>query len=136
MKKAATWPPMELQNRGRVLSSAREEEEVRDKAIEHNHDYGRDGEPDRGENRGRGEEFLHGRGSVERGSQRRVGWRGTQPQRGDTVTLLSDSSSLPLVYSPKAAKGQVAAARVLLNARGRSIWISFIVASLPRMAWR
>lgn len=58
-------------------------------------------------------------------------------QRGETVTLLSDSSSLPLVNSPKAARGQVAAASVLLNARARSIWISLVVASLlPRMACR
>jgi len=42
-------------------------------------------------------------------------------QRGDTVILLSASVSLPLVNSPKAAKGQVAAARVLLKARGTSI---------------
>ena len=58
-------------------------------------------------------------------------------QRGETVTLLSASVNLPLVSSPKAARGQVAAARVLLNAKGRSIWISFIAASLsPRTAWR
>jgi hypothetical protein len=46
---------------------------------------------------------------------------GTGDQRGETVILLSASVSLPLVNSPKAARGQVAAARVLLNARGRSI---------------
>ena len=42
-------------------------------------------------------------------------------QRGETVILLSTSVSLPLESSLKAAKGQVAAARVLLKARGTSI---------------
>jgi hypothetical protein len=42
-------------------------------------------------------------------------------QRGETVTLLSTSTNLPPVYSRRAARGQLAAARVLLKARGRSI---------------
>ena len=58
-------------------------------------------------------------------------------QRGETVILLSAWVSLPLVNSPKAAKGQLAAARVLLKARGTSIWISCMVASLRvATAWR
>ena len=55
-------------------------------------------------------------------------------QRGETVTWLSGAVSLLLANSLKAASGQVAAARVLLNARGRSIWISFVAASLPLIA--
>lgn len=42
-------------------------------------------------------------------------------QRGETVTLLSASTNFPPVNSRSAAKGQLAAARVLLKARGRSI---------------
>ncbi len=58
-------------------------------------------------------------------------------QRGETVTLESDSTMAPLVNSLRAARGQTAAARVVLKARGRSIWISRMVASLlPRMAIR
>ena len=58
-------------------------------------------------------------------------------QRGDTVILLSAWVSLPLVNSPKAARGQLAAARVLLKANGTSIWISCMVASLRvATAWR
>ncbi len=56
---------------------------------------------------------------------------GERIQRGETVTLASDSSRSPPLNSLKAARGQVAAARVLLKASGRSIWISFMVASLP-----
>lgn len=57
-------------------------------------------------------------------------------QRGETVTLLSASVSLPPLNSAKAARGQEAAARVHLKARGASIWISFMAASLrPRTAW-
>ncbi len=58
-------------------------------------------------------------------------------QRGETVILSFDSVSFLPVSSPKAARGQVAAARVLLKARGTSIWISRMVASLlPRIAIR
>jgi hypothetical protein len=58
-------------------------------------------------------------------------------QRGETVILSSASVSFLPVNSPKAARGQLAAARVLLKARGTSIWISRMVASLlPRIAIR
>jgi hypothetical protein len=109
-----------FRSRTRGERSARVEEEVGVETVELDHDPRRDGEPDGGEDRGSGEEFLHGWGIGE-GDDGEGADGGPQLQRGDTVTLLSDSSSLPLVYSPKAARGQVAAARVLLNARGRSI---------------
>ena len=47
--------------------------------------------------------------------------KNTRNQRGETVILLSASVSLPLLHSLKAAIGQLAAARVLLKARGTSI---------------
>ena len=60
--------------------------------------------------------FIAGKGDVERRKNR------PEPdQRGETVILSSDSVSLPLVRAPKAARGHVAAARVLLKARERSI---------------
>ena len=64
------------------------------------------------------------------------GGDGAEDQRGETVTLASSSVSFPLVNSPKAARGQVADAKRLLNAMLRSIWISFMAAFLPRVALR
>ena len=119
------------------------EEQVREETVEFDQDAGSDAKPNGGEHRSGGQEFFHdGMPKRLRMLLRPGTWPGNQldlnsDQRGEMVTLLSASVSLPLVSSPKAARGQVAAARVLLMARGRSIWISFIVASLsPRTAWR
>jgi len=97
------------------------DDQIREEAEDLDRDACRQGEPDGGHDGCGGEEFLHG------------SWN----QRGETVTLESDSTMAPLVNSLRAARGQTAAARVVLNARGRSIWISRMVASLlPRTAIR
>ncbi len=88
------------------------EEEIREKAIPLDQDSGGESEPNRGNNWCSSEEFLHrekGKEFVER------------IQRGEIVTLLSLSSNLPLVSSPKAAIGQVADASTDLKARETSI---------------
>lgn len=113
------------------------EKKIGVEAVEFNHDAGGDGEPDRGEHRSGGEELFHG---LERMAGEEMGWRSSKRpgiQRGETVILLSASVSLPLLHSLNAAIGQLAAARVLLKARGTSIWISCMVASLREAtAWR
>ena len=119
MKKGLPAPGVQMQQVGSEVI----EEEIGEEPVEFDHDSGGDGEPDRRKNWSGGQEFLHRC----RGSE---GKRGIAGQRGETVILLSASVSLPLVSSLKAASGQVAAAKVLLNARGRSIWISCIWASL------
>ena len=101
------------------------EEKIGVEAIEFDHDACRDGEPDCGEHWSGGEELFHGE-PLEVGS---ASWQAGD-QRGETVILLSDSVSLPLANSLKAAIGQLAAAMVLFSARGTSIWISCMVASL------
>lgn len=132
------------QSRLGLSSSEGVEEQVGEETVEFDQDAGRDAKPNGGEHRSGGQEFFHD-GKPKRFREafgawhqaRRPGLDLNSGQRGEIVTLLSTSVSLPLVSSPKAARGQVAAARVLLKARGRSIWISFIVASLsPRTAWR
>ena len=115
-----------------IHPSHRVEQQIGEETVELNQAAGRDREPDGRKHGGGGEELLHGGADGEGRVFEAVG-----AQRGETVILSSDSSNLPLVSSPKAARGQVAAARVLFKARGRSIWISFMAASLSlRMARR
>ena len=113
-----------------ALASEGVEEQVGEETIELNQDSGRDGEPDGGENRSGRQKLFH--------RQELDGWGDSGwIQRGETVILSSLSVSFLPVNSPKAARGQLAAARVLLNASGTSIWISRMVASLlPRIAIR
>ena len=105
----------------RPVASEGVDDQIREEAEHFDGDSSGQREPDGGHDGSGGEKFLHG------------SWN----QRGETVTLESDSTRAPLVNSLRAASGQTAAARVVLNARGRSIWISFMVASLlPRTAIR
>ena len=122
------------------------EQHIGEKVVEFDHNDGGDGEPDRRKNRSCGEELFHGFGSrgcggmsesIAAEASNQIGVFSGVNQRGDTVILLSAWVSLPLVNSPKAARGQLAAARVLLKANGTSIWISCMVASLRvATAWR
>ena len=88
------------------------EEEIREKAIPLDQDSGGESEPNRRNDRSSCKKFLHR--EKDKDFVVRV-------QRGETVTLLSLSSNLPLVNSPKAATGQVADANKDLRARETSI---------------
>ena len=66
------------------------EEEVREESVPLDQDSGGQREPDGGDDRSGGEEFLHEFGK---------GWCRDLNQRGETVTVLSSSSSFPLVLS-------------------------------------
>jgi len=120
MKKAARRP-LQRWVLVALASSEAMEDQIREETKNLDGESGGEREPDGGHDRGSGEELLHG----------------SRDQRGETVTLESASTMAPLTNSLKAARGQAAAAMVDFNARGRSIWISRMVASLlPRMAIR
>ena len=88
------------------------EEEIREKAIPLDQDSCGESEPNRGDDWCSSKKFFHrgkGKDCV------------VLVQRGEMVTLLSLSSNLPLVSSPKAAIGQVADASKDFKARETSI---------------